>query len=160
MLVNAVVYTFPAAKVEAAAAMLRSLRAASRAEPGCITFDVSRSNDDPNAFVLYEEWRDQGALAPRIADRQFARIETGVGDVAASAAGNLYFGQEPGGFFKDKNFRVRLQFGTGQRGKKARRPAAGNDDAFWIHPRKNNRRAGGVTYETSCRDSGKSASQW
>jgi quinol monooxygenase YgiN len=62
MLVNAVIYTFPADKVEAAAGMLRSLRAASRAEPGCITFDVSRSNDAPDTFVLYEEWRDQSAL--------------------------------------------------------------------------------------------------
>ncbi len=30
--------------------------------PGCITFDVSRSTEDPNVFVLYEEWRDQNAL--------------------------------------------------------------------------------------------------
>jgi quinol monooxygenase YgiN len=62
MLVNAVIYTVPADKAEEAAAMLRPLRDASRAEPGCITFDVSRSNDDPNVFVLYEEWRDQQAL--------------------------------------------------------------------------------------------------
>lgn len=62
MLVNAVIYTFPGDKAEEAAGMLRRLRAASRAEGGCITFDVSRSNDDRNAFVLYEEWRDQAAL--------------------------------------------------------------------------------------------------
>jgi len=62
MLVNAVIYTFPADKAEEAARTLRPLRDGSRAEAGCITFDVSRSNDDPNAFVLYEEWRDQAAL--------------------------------------------------------------------------------------------------
>ena len=62
MLVNAVIYTFPAEKVEEASRTLRSLRDASRAEPGCITFDVSRGIEDTNAFVLYEEWRDQAAL--------------------------------------------------------------------------------------------------
>ena len=62
MLVNAVIYTFPADKAEEAARLLRPLRDASRAEAGCITFDVARSNDDPNVFVLYEEWRDQAAL--------------------------------------------------------------------------------------------------
>ena len=62
MLVNAVVYTFPPDKVEEASHILRSLRDASRAEPGCITFDVSRGIEDTNAFVLYEEWRDQAAL--------------------------------------------------------------------------------------------------
>ncbi len=62
MLVNAVFYTFPADKAEEAARILRALRDASRAEPGCITFDVARGSDDANVFVLYEEWRDQSAL--------------------------------------------------------------------------------------------------
>ena len=62
MLVNAVIYTFPADKAEEAARLLGPLRDGSRAEPGCITFDVSRSTEDPNVFVLYEEWQDQAAL--------------------------------------------------------------------------------------------------
>ncbi len=62
MLVNAVIYTVPSEKTEDATVVLRALRDASRAEAGCITFDVSRSVDDPNVFVLYEEWRDQAAL--------------------------------------------------------------------------------------------------
>jgi quinol monooxygenase YgiN len=62
MLVQTVVYTLPADKAEEAARTLRSLRDASRGEAGCLTFDVSRSTDDANVFVLYEEWKDKAAL--------------------------------------------------------------------------------------------------
>lgn len=62
MLINAVFYTFPADKADDAAAMLHALRDASRAEPGCAGYDVSRSIEDPNVFVLYESWRDQAAF--------------------------------------------------------------------------------------------------
>ena len=51
MLVNCVIYTFPADKAEEAAKVLAPLRDGSRAEAGCITFDVSRSTEDPNVFV-------------------------------------------------------------------------------------------------------------
>jgi quinol monooxygenase YgiN len=34
----------------------------SRTEPGCITFRVTQSNNQPARFFLYEEWADQGAL--------------------------------------------------------------------------------------------------
>jgi quinol monooxygenase YgiN len=62
MLVNAVIYTFPEDKAAAGESALRSLRDASRTEPGCVTFDVARGVDDPNVFFLYEIWRDQAAL--------------------------------------------------------------------------------------------------
>ena len=62
MLINAVFYTFPAEKADEAAALLHSLRNASLAEPGCAGYEVSRAIDDPNVFVLYEQWRDQAAL--------------------------------------------------------------------------------------------------
>jgi quinol monooxygenase YgiN len=62
MLVQAVIYTVPADKVAEAIGVLRSLRDASRSEPGCVCFDVSQSVDDAGTFVLYEEWRDQDAL--------------------------------------------------------------------------------------------------
>jgi len=74
MLVNAVIYTFPADKAEEAARTLRPLRDASRAEPGCITFDVARSTEDPNVFVLYEEWRDQAALDEHYTTEHFTRF--------------------------------------------------------------------------------------
>jgi quinol monooxygenase YgiN len=87
MLVNAVIYTFPADKAEEAARLLRPLRDGSRAEPGCITFDVSRSNDDPNVFVLYEEWRDQAALDEHYKTEHFTRF--GVNGIRALASNRL-----------------------------------------------------------------------
>jgi (4S)-4-hydroxy-5-phosphonooxypentane-2,3-dione isomerase len=32
------------------------------AEPGCLRFDVHRSTEDPNSFVLYEIYRDAAAF--------------------------------------------------------------------------------------------------
>ena len=87
MLVNAVIYTFPADKAEEAATTLRSLRDGSRSEPGCITFDVSRSVDDANAFVLYEEWRDQAALDEHYKTEHFATF--GINGVRVLASNRL-----------------------------------------------------------------------
>jgi quinol monooxygenase YgiN len=87
MLVNAVIYTFPADKAEEAAKLLRPLRDGSRAEPGCITFDVSRSNDDPNTFVLYEEWHDQAALDVHYKTEHF--IKFGINGIRTLATNRL-----------------------------------------------------------------------
>lgn len=41
---------------------LLSLLAPTRAESGCIRFDLLRDITDPTIFVLYENWKDQAAL--------------------------------------------------------------------------------------------------
>jgi quinol monooxygenase YgiN len=87
MLVNAVVYTFPADKAEEAARVLRALRDASRAEPGCVTFDVSRGSDDANVFVLYEEWRDQAALDEHYQTEHFQKF--GINGIRALSTNRL-----------------------------------------------------------------------
>ena len=74
MLVNAVIYTFPADKAEEAERMLIELRDASRAEAGCLAYDVARGVDDPGVFVLHEVWRDQAALDAHYAEEHFARL--------------------------------------------------------------------------------------
>ncbi|MGC3991652.1 MAG: antibiotic biosynthesis monooxygenase family protein [Chthoniobacteraceae bacterium] len=33
-----------------------------RAEPGCINYDLHRSNDDPSVWVIYENWRTPADL--------------------------------------------------------------------------------------------------
>jgi quinol monooxygenase YgiN len=48
-----------AAKVEA---ILRELKAAVRAEPGNIEFIAHRSNEDPNEYLLYEQYKDEQAF--------------------------------------------------------------------------------------------------
>ena len=73
MLANAVLYTFPADKADQAADILRELGAASRAEPGCIGYEVAR-DDEGTAFVLFEKWRDQAALDAHYASEHFTRL--------------------------------------------------------------------------------------
>ena len=74
MLVNAVIYTFPPEKADTAAELLIRLRDASRTETGCLAYDVARSIENPEIFVLHEEWVDQAALDAHYATEHFATI--------------------------------------------------------------------------------------
>jgi quinol monooxygenase YgiN len=46
---------------------------ATRAEPGCLWFDWSRSVADPNEYVLVEAFRDDAAGAAHVGSAHFAR---------------------------------------------------------------------------------------
>ena len=39
--------------------MLRGLVATTRAEKGCINYDLHRSHDDPGLFIFYENWESR-----------------------------------------------------------------------------------------------------
>ena len=41
---------------------LRTVVAASRAEPGCLAMDAFRSRRDPRRFVIHSVWRDAAAF--------------------------------------------------------------------------------------------------
>jgi quinol monooxygenase YgiN len=45
--------------------------AATRAEPGCLWFDWSRSVDDPTVYVLVEAFRDDAAGAAHVGSQHF-----------------------------------------------------------------------------------------
>lgn len=49
---------------------------ATRAEPGCLWFDWSRSLDDPNEYVLVEAFADGDAGAAHVASSHFDRACT------------------------------------------------------------------------------------
>ena len=49
----------------------RSFTEATRAEPGCLWFDWSRSLDDPNEYVLVEAFRDGDAGAAHVGSDHF-----------------------------------------------------------------------------------------
>jgi len=74
MLVNAVIYTFPAERADEAARLLHDLRDASRTETGCLGYEVARSNTEPGVFVLFETWADQAALDAHYAMEHFQRL--------------------------------------------------------------------------------------
>jgi quinol monooxygenase YgiN len=74
MLINAVTYTFPADRADEAARLLAELRDYTVKEDGCLGYEVSRGNEDPNTFVLYEKWRDQAALDAHFEMEHFKRL--------------------------------------------------------------------------------------
>ena len=49
---------------------------ATRAEPGCLWFDWSRSLDDPNEYVLIEAFRDDDAGAAHVQSAHFKAAQT------------------------------------------------------------------------------------
>jgi quinol monooxygenase YgiN len=53
----------------------RSYTEATRAEPGCLWFDWSRSLDDPNEYVLVEAFRDGDAGAAHVGSAHFKRAQ-------------------------------------------------------------------------------------
>jgi len=48
---------------------------ATRAEPGCLWFDWSRSLDDPNEYVLVEAFRDGDAGAAHVGSTHFRKAQ-------------------------------------------------------------------------------------
>lgn len=51
----------------------REFTEATRAEPGCLWFDWSRSLDDPAVYVLVEAFRDDDAGAAHVRSEHFAK---------------------------------------------------------------------------------------
>ncbi|GEB54364.1 MULTISPECIES: putative quinol monooxygenase [Streptomyces] len=49
--------------------------AATRAEPGCLWFDWSRSVEDPNEYVLVEAFRDGEAGAAHVQSEHFQKAQ-------------------------------------------------------------------------------------
>src|SRR4051794_38811668 len=49
----------------------RSFTDATRAEPGCLWFDWSRSLDDPTEYVLVEAFRDDDAAEAHVTSEHF-----------------------------------------------------------------------------------------
>jgi quinol monooxygenase YgiN len=50
---------------------LRLLAAASRQEPGCISYIPHQLEDDPNTVLIYEQYRDTKALEAHRASEHF-----------------------------------------------------------------------------------------
>ena len=42
--------------------VLRTMRERSLSEPGCLSYDVYQSSEDPHEFMLVERYRDQAAV--------------------------------------------------------------------------------------------------
>ncbi len=62
MLVLAVTWMANAGHENEVAVIFSKLEAASRQEPGCLTYTVHRHVDDRRRFFIYEQYRDAAAL--------------------------------------------------------------------------------------------------
>ena len=56
---------------------LRLLAAASRQEPGCVSYIPHQVEDDPDTVVIYEQYRDAAALTAHRASDHFKKLAVG-----------------------------------------------------------------------------------
>ena len=79
----------PKGKGDALAALLKEqVAAVSKAEPGCLVYRPHRSTKDPDAFVFYEQYKDDAAFdahrkAPHLAAYRERREKEGLVEGAA-----------------------------------------------------------------------------
>jgi len=62
---------------ERALEIVRELTQATRAEPGCELYIPCLAADDPRSLILFEQYRDQAALAKHGASEHFQRLAAG-----------------------------------------------------------------------------------
>jgi quinol monooxygenase YgiN len=74
VIVQSVRFTFAPEDADKAEAILRELRDASREEEGVVGFDVARSQENPNVFALWEQYRDDAALDAHKETDHFRRL--------------------------------------------------------------------------------------
>ncbi len=59
--------------------------ALTRAEPGCVAYDLCRDADALDRFVAYESWRDLDSLREHLAAPHFAALGEAIGGLLAVA---------------------------------------------------------------------------
>ncbi len=69
----------------AAAIVASQVVARTRAEPGCIAYDLCRDADVPDRFVAYENWRDCESLRNHLTTPHFAALGAALGGLLAAA---------------------------------------------------------------------------
>jgi quinol monooxygenase YgiN len=74
----------PDGKADELRAVLESLVEPSRAEEGCLGYQLLENLDDPNQFTFVEEWRDKDAID---AHAQTDHFKEGMGKLKGLLAG-------------------------------------------------------------------------
>ncbi|UAJ10677.1 putative quinol monooxygenase [Glacieibacterium megasporae] len=67
-------------------AILAAMIAPTRAEPGCVNYDLHRREDDVAQFVLYEGWESKQAQADHMALPHFVTMLEAVADVVSGSS--------------------------------------------------------------------------
>jgi quinol monooxygenase YgiN len=63
-------------------AALEAVVPGSRAEAGCLRYELHRDSAQPNRFVMLEEWRDAAALRAHEATPHFLALVSAIGGLA------------------------------------------------------------------------------
>jgi len=77
--------TLKADKADAFAEAAKTIVAASRAEPGCISYTLYRNPHEPTAFFFFEEWKDQAAIDFHFATPHFKAFGDQIKDMIVGA---------------------------------------------------------------------------
>ena len=77
MISFAVRMTFASEDRAEIAEILRQLATASRQEPGCVTYIPHQVEGDPDSVVIYEQYRDEAALAAHNESAHFKQYAVG-----------------------------------------------------------------------------------
>ncbi len=70
---------------EAVMDAVNTMRAATLLEDGCAEYRFSFAIDDPNTVLIFEEWRDQLALAAHFAAAHMAEFQAKIGGFVTGA---------------------------------------------------------------------------
>ena len=71
-------------KIEETKAALGSLVAPTRAEAGCISYELFQADSDPTEFVTIEEWTDQAAIDGHMASDHIAAALAAAPEILAA----------------------------------------------------------------------------
>ncbi len=71
-------------KVTETRAALSSLVAPTTQEPGCISYELFQSDDDPTEFVTIEEWTNQAAIDSHMGSEHIAAALAAAPEILAA----------------------------------------------------------------------------
>jgi len=92
LLIQSIHYEFASADANIAETLFRELRDDSLEEEGIFAFEVARSKERPNVFVLWEVYRDQAALDHHLTTKHFERLAmNGIRPIAKERIGETAF---------------------------------------------------------------------
>ncbi len=79
-------------KADRLLAVIQEMTPPSRAEPGCLFYQAQRSDEDPELFLLYEQYADRAGYEAHMDSEHFTRLvkEEAIPDLLASREREFY----------------------------------------------------------------------
>jgi quinol monooxygenase YgiN len=92
MVVLAITWMAKPGHEDEVAGIFRELQTASRQEPGCLMYIVHRHRTDSTRFFIYEQYRDDNALAVHRKSAHFLKYAiNALNDIGERKEGELYW---------------------------------------------------------------------